>query len=224
MPDKFAASVLTHFRGCAKLREPTGSPSAAPASKGITVADKERITDRYLKSLRPAPAGKRVEIWDKTSRGFGIRVSDTVDADPARRGRAGRITFVMYARFAPGTSSVRRTIGTYGSICWSMPGAPQANGAARSTRALILPSPSEQPAPRQPVKPPRASSMHSAPWPSSSSPTSWRRSARARSPSAICAAPSWRRGVIAPSARSPRSTCSTSSTGRNATLRRWPEH
>ena len=80
------------------------------------MADRIHLTDRYLKSLRPAPAGKRVEIWDTIVSGFGVRVSDTVDADPARRGRAGRVTFVMYAQFAPGTSSVRRTIGTYGSI------------------------------------------------------------------------------------------------------------
>jgi integrase len=104
------------FVGARQLGSPPGAPAQPQHLKGIIVADKERITDRYLKSLRPAPAGKRIEVWDKTRPGFGIRVSDTVDADPARRGRAGRITFVLYARFAPGTSSVRRTIGTYGAI------------------------------------------------------------------------------------------------------------
>ena len=48
--------------------------------------------------------------------GFGIRITDTEDADPARRGKAGKITFVLYARFTRGAAPTRRTIGTYGAI------------------------------------------------------------------------------------------------------------
>jgi hypothetical protein len=78
------------------------------------MADKRVLTDRFLRSLRPAPRGQRVEVYDARLSGFGIRVSDTKDEDPARRGKAGRITFVLYARFTPGAAATRRTIGVYG--------------------------------------------------------------------------------------------------------------
>ena len=81
------------------------------------MADKRQINDRYLRSLRPAPAGTRIEVWDTTAvPGFGIRVHDIEDANPARRGKAGRIAFVLYARFTRGSASTRRTIGTYGAM------------------------------------------------------------------------------------------------------------
>ena len=81
------------------------------------MAAKRKIDDRYLRSLRPAPAGTRIEVWDATSvPGFGIRVHDIEDANPARRGKAGRIAFVLYARFTRGSASTRRTIGTYGAM------------------------------------------------------------------------------------------------------------
>ena len=81
------------------------------------MADKIKITDRYLRSLRPAPAGTRIEVWDSTGvPGFGIRIHDTEDTNPARRGKAGRIAFVLYARFKRGEASTRRTIGTYGAV------------------------------------------------------------------------------------------------------------
>jgi integrase len=81
------------------------------------MADRRQITDRYLRSLRPAPAGTRLEVWDTTAvPGFGIRIHDVEDADPSRRGKAGRIAFVLYARFTRGSASTRRTIGTYGAM------------------------------------------------------------------------------------------------------------
>src|SRR4029077_18234152 len=81
------------------------------------MADKRKIDDRYLRSLRPAPKGQRVEVWDTTGvPGFGIRIHDTVDADPTRRGQGGRIAFVFYARYTRGSASTRRTIGTYGAM------------------------------------------------------------------------------------------------------------
>jgi hypothetical protein len=79
------------------------------------MADKRQITDRFLRSLHPAPAGTRIEVWDTAVPGFGIRIRDTEDANPARRGKAGRIAFVLYARFKRGEASTRRTIGTYGA-------------------------------------------------------------------------------------------------------------
>ena len=77
----------------------------------------KKITDRFLKSLPPAPKGQRVEVWDSTAvPGFGIRIHDIVDADPTRRGKAGKINFVLYARYTRGAASTRRTIGTYGAM------------------------------------------------------------------------------------------------------------
>ena len=53
------------------------------------MTDRRMITDRYLASLRPAPRGQRIEVFDTRVPGFGIRISDSKDADPARRGKAG---------------------------------------------------------------------------------------------------------------------------------------
>jgi len=78
------------------------------------LTDRRLLTDRYLRALPPAPKGQRVEVWDSRLAGFGIRVSDTKDAHPARRGKAGRITFILYARFSAGAAPARRTIGIYG--------------------------------------------------------------------------------------------------------------
>ena len=53
------------------------------------MTDRRMFTDRYLASLRPAPRGQRIEVFDTRVPGFGIRISDSKDADPARRGKAG---------------------------------------------------------------------------------------------------------------------------------------
>src|SRR5882672_7646719 len=80
------------------------------------MAGKRLLTDRFLRSLPPAPRGQRVEVWDARLPGFGIRITDAKDADPARRGKAGKITFMLRARFPSGPAPTRRTIGTYGAI------------------------------------------------------------------------------------------------------------
>ena len=81
------------------------------------MADKRQINGRYLRSLRPAPAGTRIEVWDTTAvPGFGIRIYDIEDTNPARRGKAGRIAFVLYTRFTRGAAPTRRIIGNYGAI------------------------------------------------------------------------------------------------------------
>ncbi|HYI26317.1 MAG TPA: tyrosine-type recombinase/integrase [Bradyrhizobium sp.] len=77
------------------------------------MADKRYLTDRLLKSLAPADAGKRYEIFDTKIPGFGVRVGDKVD--PTRPGKAARVVFILYVRF-PGASPSRRTIGIYGAI------------------------------------------------------------------------------------------------------------
>jgi len=96
------------------------------------MADRRLITDRFLRSLPPAPSGQRVEVWDSRVPGFGIRVNDTVDADPTRRGKAGKISFVLYARYSRGAASTRRTIGSYGAITLE-----QARNTAGEWRSLI---------------------------------------------------------------------------------------
>lgn len=80
------------------------------------MADRRLFTDRFLRSLPPAPPGQRVEVFDARLPGFGIRVSDLKDAEPSRRGKAAKISFVLYARFSPGAAPTRKSIGTYGAI------------------------------------------------------------------------------------------------------------
>ena len=69
------------------------------------MADKRQLTDRFLRSLAPAKQGTRNDTWDTVVPTFGVRVSDTPDADPSRRGKAGRITFVLYTPVHAGSGS-----------------------------------------------------------------------------------------------------------------------
>jgi integrase len=66
------------------------------------------LTDRTLKALNPADPGTRYEIYDTQLPSFGVRVSADVKK-PA--GKAGRIAFILYARF--GGSPGRRLLGCY---------------------------------------------------------------------------------------------------------------
>jgi Arm DNA-binding domain len=63
---------------------------------------KRSLTDRTLKSLKPAPTGKHVDHWDVGFPGFGVRVSDT-----------GRRTFVLAARYPGSENPTRRSLGIY---------------------------------------------------------------------------------------------------------------
>jgi integrase len=96
------------------------------------MANRRLITDRFLRSLPPAPRGQRVEVFDARLPCFGIRISDAKDADPARRGKAGKITFILYARFAPGAAPARRTIGVYGADAMRLEDARRIAGEWRS--------------------------------------------------------------------------------------------
>ena len=60
---------------------------------------KTALTDAKLRSLKPAPKGKRVQIMDSIARGLGVRVTDT-----------GAKTFIFQGRFPGSTNSVRRAI------------------------------------------------------------------------------------------------------------------
>jgi integrase len=90
------------------------------------------LTDRYLRALRPAPPGKRVEVYDARLPGFGVRVSDNEDGDPSRRGKAGRVAFILYCRFTPGAAATRRVIGAYGPDAMSLEEARRIAGEWRS--------------------------------------------------------------------------------------------
>ncbi len=67
------------------------------------------LTDRKLRGLAPAKPGSRYEIADARMPGFRVRVSDMERHD----GRAGSVSFILYARFPPSTRPTRRTIGAY---------------------------------------------------------------------------------------------------------------
>jgi integrase len=96
------------------------------------MADKRLLTDRFLRALPPARRGQRDEVWDARLPGFGIRVTDAKDADPARRGKAGKITFMLFTRFAPGAAPARRTIGVYGADAMRLEDARRIAGEWRS--------------------------------------------------------------------------------------------
>jgi integrase len=64
------------------------------------------LTDRFIKSRRPAPAGERHDHWDALVPGLALRVSDK-----------GAKSFVLIARFpANPKNPTRRSLGTYGAI------------------------------------------------------------------------------------------------------------
>jgi integrase len=58
------------------------------------------FTDRKLQSLKPAPAGKHYDVWERD--GFGVRISDK-----------GTKSFVLMARYPGSSNPARRTIGHY---------------------------------------------------------------------------------------------------------------
>lgn len=66
---------------------------------------RENLTDRRLKSLKPADDGKRYEIADGVVPGLLVRVTDK-----------GTKTFCFLARFPGKTNPARREIGKYGSV------------------------------------------------------------------------------------------------------------
>jgi hypothetical protein len=61
---------------------------------------KRKFTDKFVKSLRAAPPGKRVEHWDSAVQNFGVRVTDK-----------GRKTYVLYLRWPGSRTPTRREIG-----------------------------------------------------------------------------------------------------------------
>jgi integrase len=66
---------------------------------------KRNLTDRTLKALKPAAAGKLYDVMDTVVPGFGVRVSDS-----------GRRTFMLVARYPGSSNPARRSMGAYGAI------------------------------------------------------------------------------------------------------------
>jgi integrase len=66
---------------------------------------KRDFTDRFLKAIKPAPAGKRVLYWDAQVPGFGIRVTDKTVP--------GSGSFVLTTRYPGSDNPTARLIGEY---------------------------------------------------------------------------------------------------------------
>jgi integrase len=60
---------------------------------------KRRLTDRFVRSLRPAPRGKRIEHYDTVVQCFGVRVTDR-----------GHKTYVLYLRWPGSRVPTRREV------------------------------------------------------------------------------------------------------------------
>lgn len=80
-----------------------------------------RLSDTFLKSLKPAPAGQRLDVMDAHVPGLGVRVSDS-----------GRKTWMLIARYPGSTNPTRRALGEYPSLSLE-----EARKKAASWRDLI---------------------------------------------------------------------------------------
>jgi integrase len=66
---------------------------------------KRTLTDRAIRALKPAPAGKRVLVWDAQVPGLGVRITDT-----------GQRTFVLVVRYPGDHNPSPRALGSYGAM------------------------------------------------------------------------------------------------------------
>jgi integrase len=73
------------------------------------MVEKRYLTDRYLKAIKPAPAGKRVIHWDTVVPGFGIRVSDK-----SNKNNVG--TFVLDVRWPGSSNPAPRKVGFFAVV------------------------------------------------------------------------------------------------------------
>jgi integrase len=81
-----------------------------------------KLSDRYLKSLQPAPKGKRVDAaMDTNETKLGVRVDDK-----------GRVAFVYVDRFPGSKNPTRRTLGVYDDMSLA-----EARDMAETWRKLI---------------------------------------------------------------------------------------
>lgn len=66
---------------------------------------RRRLTDAFLRSLKPAQAGKRDDWMDEVAPGLGVRVTDK-----------GKASYVLIARFPGSGNPTRRVIGEFGTV------------------------------------------------------------------------------------------------------------
>jgi len=71
----------------------------------MTTAQRAVFTDRYLRSLRPAPLGKRIVHWDAAKPSFGCRITDR-----------GVVSFFVMRRMHGKSQPVRVVLGRYPDI------------------------------------------------------------------------------------------------------------
>jgi integrase len=64
---------------------------------------KKILTNRAIQAFKPAPAGKRLLVWDAQVPGLGVRVTDT-----------GQKTFVLVTRYPGDQHPSPRALGSYG--------------------------------------------------------------------------------------------------------------
>src|SRR5262249_24958550 len=74
-------------------------------SRSSIVAPRVVLTDRLLKSLKPAPVGKRAVYWDATKPSFGCRVTD-----------CGVVSFFVMRRMPGNPRPIRLVLGRYPDI------------------------------------------------------------------------------------------------------------
>src|SRR5215472_9657372 len=80
-------------------------PGRCPDVARRRAMTKKTLNDRMLKSLRPAPSGKRYERMDAVVPGFGVRVTES-----------GQRTFILIARYPGSRNPTRREVGKYGEL------------------------------------------------------------------------------------------------------------
>jgi integrase len=71
----------------------------------VTTAQRAVFTDRYLKSLKPAPVGKRITHWDAAKPSFGCRITDR-----------GVVSFFVMRRMHGNPRPIRVVLGRYGEV------------------------------------------------------------------------------------------------------------
>jgi hypothetical protein len=79
------------------------------------------LTDRAIKALKPAPAGKRVLVWDGIVPGLAVRITPT-----------GAKSYVLVQRYPGSTNPTPRTVAPVGAM-----GLAEARTRARSWLTLI---------------------------------------------------------------------------------------
>jgi integrase len=86
---------------------------------------KKKLTDRFLRSLKPAPKGTRYDVWDTQVAGLLVRVTER-----------GVKSFALSARL-PGKKSTRRSIGIYSDVAESGMTLKKARATAQSWKLAI---------------------------------------------------------------------------------------